>query len=201
LDRKLALGRRAVHSHPGTNARARLGDQLLRNADVAMYRAKSHGKGRYELYEKAMHAAVLERLELKADLGDAIAKQQFLLHYQPIVALDQERIVGVEALLRWQHSRKGIISPAQFIPPAEDTGLIVPIGRWVLFEACRQARSWQSRRGDSSALFVAVNLSAKQLEYPNIVEEVQACLTETGLASRDLTLEITESMLMSTPGV
>jgi diguanylate cyclase (GGDEF)-like protein/PAS domain S-box-containing protein len=189
----------SVHASVGI-AIAGLGDedtdQLLRNADVAMYRAKSHGKGRYELYETAMHAAVLERLELKADLGDAIAKQQFLLHYQPIVALDQERIVGVEALLRWEHPRKGIVSPAQFIPLAEDTGLIVPIGRWVLFEACRQARSWQSRRGASSALFVAVNLSAKQLEYPNLVEEVQACLTETGLASRDLTLEITESMLM-----
>jgi diguanylate cyclase (GGDEF)-like protein/PAS domain S-box-containing protein len=171
-------------------------DQLLRNADVAMYRAKSHGKGRYEFYEPAMHTAVLERLELKADLEEALANQEFVLHYQPIVALDEQRIVGLEALLRWRHSTKGMIAPARFIPLAEDTGLIVPLGRWVLWEACRQTRSWQLRHGNLRPLSVAVNLSAKQLADAGLVRDVRACLRESGLAANDLTLEITESLLM-----
>jgi diguanylate cyclase (GGDEF)-like protein/PAS domain S-box-containing protein len=170
-------------------------DQLLRNADVAMYRAKSRGKGRYEIYEAAMHAAVLERLELKADLQEAITNEEFVLRYQPIVALDRNEIVGLEALLRWEHPEKGLIPPARFIPIAEDTELIVPIGRWVLLEACRQTRTWQIQHA-LPLLSIAVNLSIKQLEDPDLVADVRACLRESGLTAGDLTLEITESLLM-----
>ena len=169
-------------------------DQLLRNADVAMHRAKSRGKGYYEIYESAMHAVVLERLELKTDLEQAVRNREFFLHYQPIVALEDERIVGLEALLRWNHPKKGTISPGKFILLAEDTGLIVPIGRWVLQEACRQVLVWQVRHG-LPALFASVNLSAKQLSE-ELVDEVRADLRESGLDGTHLTLEITESLLM-----
>jgi diguanylate cyclase (GGDEF)-like protein/PAS domain S-box-containing protein len=171
-------------------------DQLLQNADVAMYRAKGRGRGGYETYEESMHAAIRERLELKADLQRAIENDEFVLHYQPIVQLATGRIVGVEALVRWQHSRRGLIPPAAFVPLAEDTGLIVPIGRWVLKETCHQVRSWQIRYPSEPPLAAAVNLSARQFEDGCVVEDVRNALRESGLAPNDLSLEITESLLM-----
>jgi diguanylate cyclase (GGDEF)-like protein/PAS domain S-box-containing protein len=171
-------------------------DQLLRNADVAMYRAKSGGTGHYEVYERDMHAAIVERLELKEELERALEGDEFSVAYQPIVVLSQRRIVGVEALVRWQHPERGVVMPAAFISLAEETGLIVPIGRWVLEEACRQTRSWQLRYPGDPPLSVAVNLSPRQFEQPELTEEVANALRESGLAPGDLTLEITENLLM-----
>ena len=190
----------SIHASVGialATTRSESAEQLLRNADVAMYRAKTHGKGRYEIYESAMHSEVLERLELRADLQAAIDHEEFTLHYQPVMSLRERRIVGVEALLRWIHPSKGLIPPARFIPVAEDTGLIVPIGAWVLREACRQTKTWQTAGSKhEAALAVAVNLSPKQFEHAGFVDELRSCLRESGLAAGDLTLEITESLLM-----
>jgi diguanylate cyclase (GGDEF)-like protein/PAS domain S-box-containing protein len=171
-------------------------DQLLRNADVAMYRAKGHGRGGYALYEADMHAAVVERLELRHDLERALEEEEFVLHYQPIVVLAGRLVIGCEALVRWRHPTRGMIPPAAFIPVAEDTGFIMPLGRWVLNEACRQTREWQVRYPTEPALSVAVNLSARQFQQEGLTDEVAGALRESGLAPRDLTLEITESLLM-----
>lgn len=165
-------------------------DQLLRDADLAMYMAKGSGKGRYAVFEPAMHAALLRRLELKADLQQALAREEFTLRYQPTVALDTGEIVGAEALLRWAHPRRGLVPPAEFIPLAEETGLIVPLGRWVLQQACRQAAAWPA------ALTVSVNLSARQLKHESLVDDVAAALHDSGLAPQRLILEITESDLI-----
>ena len=179
-------------------------EELLRNADVAMYRAKQHGRGGYELFAPAMHAAVLERLELESDLRRALAEPdaELRLEYQPIVALDDERIVGAEALVRWAHPTRGLTSPAHFIPLAEATGLVVPLGRWVLRTACRQAAEWQRATDSmdgasgSAAPYVSVNLSGRQLEDASLVDEVAAALADAGLEPERLLLEITESVLM-----
>jgi EAL domain-containing protein (putative c-di-GMP-specific phosphodiesterase class I) len=168
-------------------------DDLLRNADLAMYRAKGRGKGRYELFEPQMHAAVIERLELEVDMRRAIEREQFELHYQPIVSLASERIVGIEALVRWRHPQRGLVQPENFIQLAEETRLIVPIGRWVLREACRRAAEW---RGEGSGLSVCVNLSAEQLQHAGIADEVADALALSGLDARSLVLEITETVLM-----
>jgi diguanylate cyclase (GGDEF)-like protein/PAS domain S-box-containing protein len=168
-------------------------EELLRNADLAMYLAKSQGKGLWRLFEPSMHAAVLKRLDLNADLKRALANNDFVLHYQPIVDLATERIVGVEALVRWVHPERGLISPAEFMAMAEETGLIVPLGRWVLEEACRTAQLFSSREGK---LGMSVNLSQKQLQQPGLVAEVRAALERSGLAPSRLTLEITESVVM-----
>jgi diguanylate cyclase (GGDEF)-like protein/PAS domain S-box-containing protein len=171
-------------------------DQMLREADAAMYRAKGHGKSRFELYESEIHAAVLERLELRGDLQRALVNQEFLVHYQPIVVLDKRIIVGFEALVRWLHPSRGLIPPGAFIHIAEDSGAIVAIGRFVLYEACRQTRLWQLRHPSDPLLSVAVNLSARQFEQPGLTQEVAGALRESGLAPSDVTLEITESLLM-----
>ena len=168
-------------------------EELLRNADVAMYAAKGHGKARYEVYEPDMWTAAVERVELESELRRAIENEELFLHYQPIVALDDGRLIGVEALVRWQHPRRGVISPASFVPLAEETGLIGPIGRIVLSEACRQGREWASTH---SPIRVNVNISAKQLQRPDLVDEVAGVLTLTGLDPELLVLEITESTVM-----
>jgi diguanylate cyclase (GGDEF)-like protein/PAS domain S-box-containing protein len=172
-------------------------DALLRNADAAMYIAKREGKGGYRLFEPAMHAEVLERLELRADLQRAMAAGELELYYQPIVRLASGAITGVEALLRWRHPERGIVRPDLFIPLAEEMGLIVPIGRWVLREACRQAKQMQSVLGAERSLTVAVNLSVKQLQHSDIVADVSDALAESGLVARCLTLEITETVMMT----
>jgi diguanylate cyclase (GGDEF)-like protein len=169
---------------------------LLRNADMAMYAAKNRGKSRYEIFQPSMHQSALERLELKEDLARAIQRHELVLHYQPIVELANGQISGVEALVRWNHPRRGLIPPADFIPLAEESGLIHPIGRWVLNEACRQTRLWQARYPRKKPLWVSVNLSGKQIQRDGFTDDVSGALRRSGLMSRSLILEITESVLL-----
>jgi diguanylate cyclase (GGDEF)-like protein/PAS domain S-box-containing protein len=171
-------------------------EELLRNADVAMYMAKERGKGRYQVFEPAMHDTALKRLELKADLQRAIEHQEYQLHYQPVIELGSGRISGVEALIRWFHPVRGLVPPLEFIPLAEETGLIVEIGRWVLLEACRTAVDLQERFPADPPLHMAVNLSARQIARPEVVGEVREILLDTGLDPHSLILEITESVMM-----
>jgi diguanylate cyclase (GGDEF)-like protein/PAS domain S-box-containing protein len=179
-------------------------DELIRDADAAMYIAKRDGKGGYRLFEPEMHAGVLARLELRADLQRALENGQFELHYQPIVRLADGHVAGMEALLRWHHPERGLVVPGDFIPFAEETGLIVPIGRWVLREACRQAvsvqRQW-SQSGAEGNLYMCVNLSVKQLQHSDVISDVEDALSESGLQPQLLTLEITESMLIDDPDI
>jgi diguanylate cyclase (GGDEF)-like protein/PAS domain S-box-containing protein len=170
-------------------------DELIRNADAAMYIAKREGKGSYRLFEPAMHQGVLDRLELRADLQRAMVAGQLELHYQPVVRLADETVTGVEALLRWRHPERGLVPPDAFIPLAEETGLIIPIGRWVLREACRRAREMQAQLAQSFSM--AVNLSVKQLQHSDIVGDVAEALADSGLEAGLLTLEITESVMMT----
>jgi diguanylate cyclase (GGDEF)-like protein/PAS domain S-box-containing protein len=172
-------------------------DELMRNADVAMYMAKRQGKGHYRVFEPSMHADVLDRLELKGDLQRAIENRGLTLNYQPIIALDGQRVMGFEALLRWNHSERGNIPPDAFIPLAEESGLIVPLGKWVLGEACRKARLLQARHATNPPLTMSVNLSVKQLQEPDLVAHVEEALQSSGLEPSCLTLEITESVLMT----
>jgi predicted signal transduction protein with EAL and GGDEF domain len=167
---------------------------LVRNADMAMYLAKRDGKARYQIFEPQMHTQALERLELEADMRRAIDREEFVVHYQPIVLLHTGEITGVEALVRWQHPRKGMIGPPLFIPIAEETGLIVPLGRWVVRDACRQAQRWQAMRG--VPLTLTVNISGYQLQGESVVDDVRGALADSGLDPRQLVLEITESVLM-----
>ncbi len=171
-------------------------DELLRNADVALYHAKEKGKGLCEVFEPGMRAAVMQRLELEADLHSALERSEFILHFQPIVDLQSRRIVGAEALVRWLHPQRGMLSPLEFIPLAEETGLIVPLGRWVLEEACRTIAA-HSRR--DPGIHVSVNLSARQLQESDLVETVAAALREAGLPPDRLVLEVTESLIMVDP--
>jgi diguanylate cyclase (GGDEF)-like protein/PAS domain S-box-containing protein len=180
----------AVSSGPDESA-----DEILRNADVAMYAAKAHGKSRFEIFEPRMHESAVERLELEADLQRAIDTGELFLEYQPIVALDDGRIVGAEALVRWRHPRRGVIGPAGFIHVAEDSGLIVPLGRWVLAEGCRQAKRWADER-PGSPVSVSVNVSATELQRDDFIGHAAAIIAETGVDPRHVVLEITESVLM-----
>jgi diguanylate cyclase (GGDEF)-like protein/PAS domain S-box-containing protein len=171
-------------------------EELLRNADVAMYMAKEAGKGRYQIFEPAMHHSALRRLELKAHLQRAVDASEFVVHYQPVIELETGRIEGLEALVRWQHPLRGLVLPHEFIPLAEETGLIVEIGRWVLREACLRGRELQERFPSEPPLHMSVNLSARQLQRPEVVEDVALALVETGLSPSSLVLEITESVMM-----
>jgi len=168
-------------------------DTMLRHADMAMYRAKSRGKNRYEVFEPEMHAEVVDRLELEAELRRAVELNELELHYQPIFFLDCSGVAAAEALVRWRHPTRGLLLPGEFIPPAEESGLILQVGRWVLNEACRQAAAWQEIAPDVQ---VSVNMSGWQLEQPDVVDEVAAALRDSGLTPRLLLLELTESLLM-----
>ncbi len=181
-----------VVSEPGEDDAAR----LLRDADVAMYRAKAKGKARYEVFDARMGADALRRLEAEEELRGAIERQELRVYYQPRVELASGDIVGMEALVRWDHPRRGLLSPSEFIPLAEETGMILPIGRWVLAEACSQARAWQDRYPGPPGLLMSVNLSVRQFQHPELVEEIEQILRETGLAAGSLKLEITESVVM-----
>ena len=171
-------------------------EDILRDADTAMYRAKSLGKARHEVFDKAMHAVAMNLLHLETDLRRALDRQEFFIQYQPLVALDDFRLQGFEALVRWQHPERGLISPMDFIPVAEDTGQILAIGQWALHEACRQMRRWQKRYPSDPALSISVNLSGRQFTQPNLIEQVRDILADTKLDPRSLKLEITESVVM-----
>jgi diguanylate cyclase (GGDEF)-like protein/PAS domain S-box-containing protein len=170
-------------------------EDLLRDADMAMYRAKGLGKSRHAVFDETMHARAVARLQLETDLRHAVQAQAFRVHYQPIVKLDTGKLIGFEALVRWEHPERGHLSPGEFIPVAEDTGLIVPMGRSVLEQACRQLRAWQDEFDDLD-LSMSVNLSSRELTQPDLVKEVRKILLRTGLDGSKLRLEITESMLM-----
>ncbi len=170
--------------------------ELLRNADVAMYEAKTHEKGRFAVFEAGMHEAAIQRLRLRAELERAVDEQQFVLHYQPIVNLSSAAVVGVEALVRWNHPERGIVGPFHFIELAEETGLIVEIGRQVLLQACREVVRWDERFPDHPPMLLTVNLSGRQVVAPRIIEDVREALHETGLEAGRLVLEITESVVM-----
>ena len=169
---------------------------LLRNADVAMYMAKRDSKGSYRVFESTMHERVVERLELRSDLQHALVLDQLELHYQPVVRLAGREIIGVEALLRWNHPSRGTIPPNHFIPIAEETGLIIPIGRWVLESACREGVRLQQRSSRPEPLTMSVNLSVRQLQSETIVSDVREALAATGLPPACLVLEITESLML-----
>ncbi|HYT95128.1 MAG TPA: EAL domain-containing protein [Gemmataceae bacterium] len=174
-------------------------EELLRDADTAMYSAKGQGKARYEVFDSAMRARALARLQLETELRRALEKREFQLNYQPIYALGSGRIIGFEALLRWQHPERGSVSPTEIIPVAEETGLILPLGLWVLREACQQMSAWQATFRTEPPLIISVNVSGKQFAQKRLVETIEEIIQETGLAPRSLKLEITESAIMKDP--
>jgi diguanylate cyclase (GGDEF)-like protein len=168
-------------------------EALMREAYVALHEAKQSGRDRYVLFRSAMQATLQERLLLQTDLREALARDELFLLYQPTIDLQSQRVVGVEALIRWRHPARGVIAPDTFIPLAEETGLIVPIGRWVLAEACKQAAVWHD---EFHSVQVSVNVSARQLDHENLLEDVQGALADSDLEPTSLTLEITETALM-----
>jgi diguanylate cyclase (GGDEF)-like protein len=178
-----------AHSGPG------VGD-LLRSADAAMYRAKADGRGRHAVFEPAMRQAAVDKLDLETDLQRAVERGELEVHYQPIIALGDGELVGFEALVRWRHPEKGLIPPASFIPLAEETGLIDPIGRHVLHEACRQAAAWRAAHPAAGLATMSVNLSVRHLDQAGLVDDVAIALAKAKLPPSCLLLEITETMLM-----
>jgi diguanylate cyclase (GGDEF)-like protein len=200
----ILLGQHEVYAHasigsatavPGAKTEAEDAAELLRNAEVAMFHAKRHGRTGFEVFEPSMRVAVAERLALKAELERAVIASEFVIHYQPIVLLDSGDICGVEALIRWSHPERGLIPPFHFIPLAEETGLIVPLGRFVLNEAMRQGREWQELTGQDD-FAVSINLSGRQLDHTTLVDDVAEALKRTGIDPHTVILEITETALM-----
>jgi diguanylate cyclase (GGDEF)-like protein len=179
-------------AHPQDDA-----EMLLRNADIAMYAAKERGKGSYARYVPGMNARILEHAQLGAQLRQALDERQMYLLYQPVVRLSDRRIVGMEALIRWRHPTRGLVGPGDFIPTAERSGLIVPLGRWVLREACRQKAAWRAAHGDDSPSTVGVNVSGRQLREPGFVAEVAAAVHDAGLRPHNLVLEVTETAVLT----
>ncbi|NDJ18401.1 EAL domain-containing protein [Myxacorys almedinensis] len=171
-------------------------EDLLRGSDIAMYRAKAQGKACHEVFDTDMHTHVVALMQMENDLRKAIDHQDFELYYQPIVALATGKIMGFEALVRWQHPEQGIISPAKFVPIAEETGLIIPLGQWVLRESCRQLKEWQDAFPHDPPLTVSVNLSGRQFSQQSLIGQIRQTLSETGLNAHSLKLEITESAIM-----
>jgi predicted signal transduction protein with EAL and GGDEF domain len=184
----------SVHASIGVAVGARPdADELLRDADVALYQAKQAGKGRYVIFRPEMQVAVQERLALEMDLREAVAGGQLFVLYQPTFDLASLAMTGVEALVRWRHPRRGVISPDRFIPIAEDSGMIIPLGRFVLSESCRQAAAWSS---SGRVVQLSVNVSGRQLERDDFPADVAGALADSGLDPSLLTLELTESVLM-----
>jgi diguanylate cyclase (GGDEF)-like protein/PAS domain S-box-containing protein len=172
-------------------------EDLLRNADIAMYRAKKEGPARFEVFAPSMHASAINLLELETDLRMAVERDELTLYYQPIVALPGQEVIGLEALIRWRHPRRGLLMPHEFIPIAEETGMIVSIGWWVLREACRQGRAILDSTPNGRCPYIAVNLSSRQIALPDLAGEVLSILAETGMPGSLLSLEITESSLVT----
>ena len=173
---------------------------LLRNADIAMYQAKNGGKSRFAVFDSSMHDSVLQRLRLENDLRRALERGELAVYYQPELQLRSGTVVGMEALVRWHHPERGLLAPATFIPIAEETELIVPIGAWVLHEACEQARRWDEALGAQAPRWINVNLSARQFQHPSLVEHVTSALQSAGLDPSRLVLEITESFIVDDMG-
>jgi EAL domain-containing protein (putative c-di-GMP-specific phosphodiesterase class I) len=189
----------SVHLSVGistTHQSGRRADELIRDADVAMYQAKAAGKQRYELFDPPMRSAVLKRHGLKEELRNAIEREELMVHYQPIVALETEEVVAAEALVRWNRSGFGKVMPAEFVPLAEETGLIVPVGEFVLGEACRQARRWQEADPTRKLTSIHVNLSAVEVQDDWLIDRVNSAIQNAGIEPRQLVLEITESVLV-----
>jgi diguanylate cyclase (GGDEF)-like protein/PAS domain S-box-containing protein len=176
-------------------------EAMIRDADAAMYLAKERGRARYEVYDERMRSTLVERLDIETALRRAVTRHELRVVYQPTISLDTGRIVGVEALLRWEHPERGLMVPSDFIDVAEETGLIVPIGMWVIEQACRQAQRWRAARPEGEPLFVSVNLSGRQLDTPALIDNVADILLRTGLDPGLLGLEITESVVMRDPEV
>jgi diguanylate cyclase (GGDEF)-like protein/PAS domain S-box-containing protein len=174
-------------------------EDILRDADTAMYSAKAQGKARFAVFDDGMRAKVVARLQLETDLRRALERREFRLNYQPILSMETDRIVGFEALLRWEHPDWGLVHPTEFIPIAEQTGLIMQLGRWVLGEACRQMSEWRGIFRTDPPLRVAVNVSSKQFVQPDLVAQIESILAETGLEPSGLELEITESSIVDNP--
>jgi diguanylate cyclase (GGDEF)-like protein/PAS domain S-box-containing protein len=174
-------------------------EELLRDADTANHRAKVLGRARHVVFDAAMRDRAVSQLRLETDLWRAVEGQEFRVFYQPIVSLERGRLAGFEALVRWRRREADTVPPAEFVPLAEETGLIIPVGRWVLREACRQMREWQTRSANGASLQMSVNLSVKQFTQPDLVTQIRHALEETGLDARSLKLEITESVLMANP--
>jgi diguanylate cyclase (GGDEF)-like protein len=171
-------------------------EDLLRDADTAMYRAKMEGKKRHVVFDKAMHDRAMQLLQTETDLRRALTRKEFFLNYQPIVCLETGRVSSFEALVRWRHPERGLVGPGDFIPVAEETGLIVPLGLWVLNEACRQMREWQRLGLADETVKMSVNLSSRQFSQADLIEQISSALRESGLEAANLKLEITESMVM-----
>jgi len=171
-------------------------EDFLRNADAAMYEVKNKGKAHYKVFDLNTKSYAQKHIRLEAELRRAIEHEEFLVYYQPVIQLETGKICEVEALVRWQHPQRGLVSPADFIPIAEETGLIVAIGQWVLQTACKQAQMWQLKYPNQPPLILNVNLSPKQFQQPKIAEKIIQTLNETGLNPYCLKLEITESMVM-----
>lgn len=169
---------------------------IIRNADAAMYHAKEKGRSQFKIFDKTLHEKALNLLQIETDLRKAIENKEFDLYYQPIVSLDNISILGFEALIRWNHPTRGLVYPDSFIPVAEETGLIIPIGRWVLKKACRDLRRWDEQVESKLPLFMSVNISSKQFLRPSLIDDIKAILDETGLSPDKLKLEITETALM-----
>lgn len=171
-------------------------EEILRDADTAMYRAKNAGKARYQIFDQTMHVRAAHLLKTETDLRKALERDEFEIHYQPIIRLRDRKITGFEALLRWRHSERGLVSPAEFIPVAEESGAIVQLGEWILHESCRQLKQWQTVLPGSQNLLMSVNISVKQLTPNKLIKQVTDILEETGIAPQNLNLEITESAIM-----
>ena len=178
------------------DARYHRAEEMVRDADTAMYRAKANGKARYEIFDVSMLEAAAHRLQIESDLRKVLERGELEVYYQPIVSTREQRLLGFEALVRWHHPERGLVLPTEFISIAEDTGLIVPIGGWVLREACAQMRAWQQEFAGCGGLVINVNASPRQLLRKEFVNEVADILAETGLAPECLKLEITESVMI-----
>ena len=202
LGEPFSLGGQIIYSSPSigvtySESGQETPEELIRNADTAMYDAKRKGKARIAVFEPSLSQAARARLQLGNDLRQALARGEISLHYQPKITLESGELYGVEALCRWNHPMRGLVPPAEFIPLAEEIGMIVPLGRWVLREACEQARRWREQMPQAPPLRMNVNLSALQMDQANLVEEIAEVLRETGMEADWLTLEITESVVMN----